>query len=231
MYAQAEIRRALKLVQAGHSYSEIGRITGVSRTAIRRWATDGAPTRWWNRRAATCLRCAGYRFPVPQVTDYAYGYLLGLYLGDGSIATHRRGVFRLRISLDRAYPVIVAECEAAMSLIVPVNKVAIIKHQDASLDEVNSYSRHWPCFFPQHGPGMKHLRPIRLDPWQERIVDRHPGSLLRGLIHSDGCRVANVVRHPNKTYSYPRYFFSNRSADIREIFCEACDRIGVASST
>jgi hypothetical protein len=25
------------------------------------------------------------------------------------------------------------------------------------------------------------------------------------------------------TYSYPRHFFSNESADIRSIFCEYCD--------
>ena len=29
------------------------------------------------------------------------------------------------------------------------------------------------------------------------------------------------------TYSYPRYFFSNESADIRSIFCEYCDRLGL----
>jgi len=28
-------------------------------------------------------------------------------------------------------------------------------------------------------------------------------------------------------YAYPRYFFSNLSADIRGLFCEYCDRIGV----
>jgi hypothetical protein len=27
--------------------------------------------------------------------------------------------------------------------------------------------------------------------------------------------------------SYPRYHFSNRSDDIRAIFCEACDSVGV----
>lgn len=28
-------------------------------------------------------------------------------------------------------------------------------------------------------------------------------------------------------YAYPRYFFSNLSADIRGLFCEACDALGV----
>jgi hypothetical protein len=37
----------------------------------------------------------------------------------------------------------------------------------------------------------------------------------------------NTIRHPKKTYVYPRYLFSNRSDDIRRIFCNACDRVGV----
>ncbi len=37
----------------------------------------------------------------------------------------------------------------------------------------------------------------------------------------------NTIRHPKKTYVYPRYLFSNRSADIRQIFCDACDRLGI----
>jgi len=93
---------------------------------------------------------------------------------------------------------------------------------------VVSYSQHWPHLFPQHGPGPKHGRRIELEPWQRRIVERHPGRLLRGLIHSDGCRVLNTIRHPKRTYVYTRYFFSNRSAEIRGIFCNACDRLGIA---
>jgi hypothetical protein len=54
-------------------------------------------------------------------------------------------------------------------------------------------------------------------------VERHPWQLLRGLIHSDGCRFINRV----KGYEYPRYSFSNRSKDIRDIFCRACDRAGI----
>lgn len=59
------------------------------------------------------------------------------------------------------------------------------------------------------------------------IADRYPTRLLRGLIHSDGTRGLNTIKHPKKTYSYPRYQFSNRSADIRAIFCEYCDKLGI----
>ncbi len=59
-------------------------------------------------------------------------------------------------------------------------------------------------------------------------MTRYAGRLLRGLIHSDGCRVINRVRHPKKSYEYPRYVFSNRSLDIQRIFTTACDELGVS---
>ncbi len=55
----------------------------------------------------------------------------------------------------------------------------------------------------------------------------HPEALLRGLIHSDGWRGTNSVVVRGKRYAYPRYNFSNASADIRRIFCDACDAVGV----
>jgi hypothetical protein len=115
-----------------------------------------------------------------------------------------------------------------MSLVMPTSKAGAFRRSDENLIEVYSYTKHWPHLFPQHGAGVKHQRKIVLEPWQQRIVDLHPGRLLRGLIHSDGCRVVNRIRHPKRTYEYPRYFFSNRSLDIQGIFCDACDQLGVA---
>ncbi len=82
------------------------------------------------------------------------------------------------------------------------------------------------------GRGRKHTRPIRLEPWQREIVDAFPREFLRGLIHSDGCRTVNrfKTRLPSgrvAEYAYPRYFFSNLSADIRGLFCEYCERLGI----
>jgi hypothetical protein len=83
--------------------------------------------------------------------------------------------------------------------------------------------------FPQHGPGFKHSRPIRLQPWQDAIaLERHPQQFVRGLIHSDGCRSVNRVRNATgRWYDYPRYQFSNRSDDIRDLFTSACDALGI----
>jgi hypothetical protein len=59
------------------------------------------------------------------------------------------------------------------------------------------------------------------------LIDTDPRPLLRGLIHSDGSRHVNTIKHPKKTYRYWRYEFTNRSADIKAIFCSACDLLGI----
>jgi hypothetical protein len=93
---------------------------------------------------------------------------------------------------------------------------------------IGGYSLHWAALLPQHGPGKKHDRPIVLEPWQQEIVGRYPRELVRGLIHSDGTRFINRVRVNGKQYAYPRYNFTNHSADIRRIFTDALDQLGIA---
>jgi hypothetical protein len=172
------------------------------------------------------MRCQSENLTFQWAREHAYAYLLGLYLGDGHLSEHPRS-HRLRIHLDRSYPQIIAECAAAISLVMPRNVVQVQERRDGFVNEVSGYSQHWPCLFPQHGPGMKHARAIYLASWQREICDRYPHRLLRGLIHSDGCRSLNTICGPKKTYVYPRYEFSNRSDDIRGIFCEYCDKVGV----
>ena|SRR6476646_7413606 len=225
-----QVKRARQLAKEGWNNCEISREIGVHRRTVSDWVgqrTRAGPRVAYSRRS-TCPRCPGEREPFRGLTAFAYAYLLGLYLGDGWIASHRRGVYRLRIFLDRRYPRIVAECEAAVSIVMPQSKASVYRRKRENLDEVGSYSQHWPHLFPQHGAGRKHERAIALEPWQQKVVDLHPGRLLRGLIHSDGCRVTNTIRHPKKTYGYPRYFFSNRSHDIQGIFCDACEQLGIA---
>jgi hypothetical protein len=227
MRSPAELDRVLAL-SAKRNNCEISRLTGIPRSTVSAWLNGRAPRFGVDRRGGTCLRCGNMRHPFPRLVVFQYAYLLGLYLGDGCLLSHPRGVYRLHVSLDAVHPVIAAECQAAMSLVMPASKASCHRHPRYSMLDVVSYSKHWPHLFPQHGPGVKHMRKIELEPWQERIVERHPGRLLRRLIHSDGCRVTNRIRHLKKTYEYPRYFFTNRSLDIQRIFCDACDRLGIA---
>jgi hypothetical protein len=226
--SEAEVARVLHLARDGElSLSQISRVTGIPRTTIRNWLRGELPRRGSDRRRGTCPRCPDSSEFLAGMTAHAYAYLFGLYLGDGCLLKHPKGVYRLSIALDAAHPIIVEECRAAVGLTLPASRVAALRHPRCRMFNVTAYSRHWPHLFPQHGAGPKHLRSIVLERWQELIVDRYPGRLVRGLIHSDGCRVQNKVRHPKKTYVYPRYMFSNRSKDIQQIFCDACDRLDV----
>jgi hypothetical protein len=141
------------------------------------------------------------------------------------ISRHPRGVWRLRIFQDGRYPRLIEACVAAMAEVSGTRPGTTMR---VGCREIGSYWKHWPCVLPQTGPGRKHLRKIALEDWQWSLVERHPRELVKGLIHSDGCRAMNRVRsRSGKSYAYPRYFFSNRSGDIRTIFMRACDSIGV----
>ena len=160
-----------------------------------------------------------------------YAYVLGLYLGDGNIARTSRRSQCIRIVLDGAYPEIVDECVQALARLIPV-PVRVYTDRTPRRIVVQASSGVWITLFPQHGPGRKHERPIVLERWQQLIVDREPEAFLRGLIHSDGCRTVNRFQTllPSgrvATYAYPRYFFSNLSADIGGLFCAAYDALGI----
>jgi hypothetical protein len=201
------VDRAIELAGLGRSATEIAARLGVPRTTVRDWLAGLVPTRAQVDRDA-----------LPDV----YVYLLGLYLGDGCLSQGAGGVFRLRVFLDSKYPGIVDECAEAIAAVRPGARVGFARRPSNGAVEVYSYWKQWAVLFPQHGPGRKHLRRIALEPWQQSRVDLCPDLLLRGLIHSDGCRFVNTG---SKGWRHPRYSFSNRSDDIRAIFCAACERL------
>lgn len=218
----------MALVAAGVPQAEVSRRTGIPRSTIVTWCRRPGPlTGGPPRVSARCESCGQPGDVMSELPLRPYSYLLGMYLGDGSIVRAGRGTFRLRVTLDTAYPNIIEECAQAMREVLPANRVGFAKHKGANGVDVSAYSKHLPCLCPQHGRGMKHTRRILLEPWQIRVVADDPESILRGLIHSDGCRVMNRATMPKKTYFYSRYHFSNRSQDIHAIFRDACDRIGV----
>jgi hypothetical protein len=214
------VARSLELAAEGRTATQVARLVGVPRATVREWMYGRVPGR--SRLAVTggCARCGGaHDFgSLPP----AYAYLLGMYLGDGCLSAHPREVFKLRISLDARYPEILEECRNAIRAVMPRSRVNRVDSK--TWFEIYSYSKSWPCLFPQHGPGKKHERPIVLSPWQCALVSERPDLMLRGLLHSDGCRFQNTGRCG---WSHPRYAFANASRDIRAIFCAACEMLGL----
>ncbi|MFK0289664.1 helix-turn-helix domain-containing protein [Streptomyces sp. NPDC090442] len=220
-------QQAIVRLRAGARNADVARALGIPLGTISYWRhMDRA------KRGA----CPGRRQPqCPHCDDRAldraaYSYLLALYLGDGHIIQHSaHRVPSLMITCDDNWPGLMDGCEAAMRAVFPDNSVCRVSR--TGCHNVKVYSKHLWCLFPQHGPGKKHERRIALEPWQRRIVEAHPREFIRGLVHSDGCRITNwTVRRvggERKRYAYPRYFFTNKSADIRGLYAAALDRVGV----
>jgi hypothetical protein len=170
-------------------------------------------------------------FVTRPADRFSYAYLLGLYLGDGHLVGNGRS-WQLVISLDGSHAEIIEDCRGAMLLTLPSRTPRVRVHPTDRCVRVASMAKAWRHLIPQHGPGRKHERRIVLAPWQRDIVDEHTWQFVRGLIHSDGCRTVNrfETRLPSgriAQYAYPRYFFSNLSDDIRALFCDACDQLGL----
>ena len=225
-----DVRAVLELKAAGQTDREVSRITGVPVNTIRLWRHRGL-----SRRARLaldygecdwCKTCGSDPHDFAALPPHTYAYLLGVYLGDGCIG--RSGTsWSLRIALDAAYPGIVESCCDAIEEIRGRRPKPRPDHRGDACVRVETTWRPWLCLFPHHGPGYKHRRKIELTDWQKRLVDEAPQAFLRGLIHTDGWRGMNRVHVKGKDYAYPRYQFSNRSDDIRKLFTDTCDKLGV----
>ncbi len=200
------------LIDAGLNDCAISRQTGVPRRTVCQWRRSPQQVRRSDE-------CTTHDFSALLARPYAY--LLGMYLGDGYISRSPR-TWRLRVTCDTKYPDIIAECRKAIDALMAGQHASIVDRIGNCVD-VSLSSKHWPCLFPQHGPGRKHSRKIALEPWQQDLVDQATEDFLRGLIHSDGCRViAN-----DRGVASIRYHFTNRSEDILGLFTAALDNLDI----
>jgi hypothetical protein len=220
------VESALRMSDDGVPDRVNAAIHGVALRTIRTWRRRYQREGWTRGGSGhpptPCPRCDG-----AELDEAAYALLLGWYLGDGCISRARRGVFTLQIANDEKYPELNQEIAATIKLVKP-NASPCLRGGSTAV-RIEARWKHWPCVFPQHGPGLKHLRKIELDGWQREIVARYPEKLLRGLFHSDGCRFLNWASKPDgRRYYYVRYMFSNESDDIRKILTDALDLLGIA---
>ena len=221
MYPISVRTQAVTLVAEGSSRNAVSKQLGVSRAAIRAWLDDGVEPKCLPHLCFVC----DTRAPRDGA---AYSALLGYYLGDGCISQHGR-TFVLRVSCDRCYPNIIEDLAAAITAVTQRGGPTFVDAPGVVV--VKKAWQHWPCVFPQHGHGRKHTRRLVLQRWQDELVHHHPTEFLRGLFHSDGCRAHNwttrVVAGERKRYEYPRWQFTNHSADIMAWCQDALDLLEI----
>ncbi|MEU3485129.1 helix-turn-helix domain-containing protein [Streptomyces massasporeus] len=220
-------QKAITLLRGGARNAEVARSLNVPLGTVGYWKHLDHAKRGESpgRHDPKCPRCDGRDLDEP-----AYSYLLGLYLGDGHISHYsEHRVPNLMITCTESWPGLMDDCEQAMRAVFPDN--AVCRVRKTGCRNVKVHSKHLHCLFPQHGPGRKHERRIALERWQQAIVDAHPWQFIRGLIHSDGCRITNwttrMVAGERKRYEYPRYLFTNVSDDIRRLYTDTLDTLGV----
>lgn len=212
------------LVALGFSDYQVAKLTRVPRATVQRWRhREVAPL-----SAAPTIDPTRWHVPDPVI----YCYLLGSYLGDGHLTYKAPRTWTLRVSCDREYTAIIEEVRHAMEATFVGRRATKIQVSTGAADVVSICHPAIGLAFPQHGPGRKHSRQIVLAGWQLQLTRVHPEALIRGLIHSDGCRAENRFRTKLPSgriaeYSYVRYFFSNLSADIRQIFIDHCALLGI----
>jgi hypothetical protein len=223
----AELQSVFALKDAGFSDREVSIRTGVPVTTIRAWRNRRVPL-----YAVPHVSSANHGGPTAlppnpeSLPRDTYAYLLGIYLGDGCLTRNGRS-WSLRVVLDEVYPAIIDECCLAIDEISGKRPRPRPDTRGKRCVHVESTWFPWIHLFPQHGPGRKHQRKIKLAEWQESLVSQAPKPFLRGLIQTDGWRGVNRVHVKGRDYAYPRYQFSNRSDDIRKLFTDACDLLGV----
>jgi len=212
MHEPGTVGAALVLRDIGMPTPWIARELQLPRRTLESWLAGDVPRR--------------HRQRVRPIPPDHYAYLLGLYLGDGHLVHGPGDRWQLRIACDAAYQGIIALAADAIENVVG-SKPALRRHRTYRCTRVVSTSRLWPTLLPQHGAGRKHSRRIALRDWQQDIVEHRPEEFVRGLIHSDGCRFVARQRNHGRVYEYVRYSFSNRSRDIRGIFCAVLNTLDV----
>ena len=175
---------------------------------------------------SSCARCGHPRHDFAQLDPDGYAAPAGDVSRDGQHHAPSPGVYRLDLPRCR----VPASRRSALGQCCPSPQPAVgLEWCDrpsavgsAALGRTGSR----PCPFPSTAQGGSTHEPSSSRLGSEPCCRSARGAAC-GLIHSDGSRHINRVRHRDRTYEYTRYNFTSASDDIRRIFCAACDQLGV----
>lgn len=111
-------------------------------------------------------------------------YIVGLAIGDGNLSNPNNRATRLRITCDKKYPRLLKRIIDALQLLLPENKVSLVKRKGCI--DVSVYSNHlektlgWKAKM-----GSKFNQNVSVPPWIKR-KNNYKINCLKGLMETDG---------------------------------------------
>ena len=117
----------------------------------------------------------------------ALAYLIGVALGDGNLSNPNGRAVRLRVTCCLDYPQIASEIERSIRILLPRNRVSIVRKGSARCVDLCVYSNTLAEWMPwRAGSGSKIEQNAHAPAW---IYDNpeYMKACLRGLFQTDGC--------------------------------------------
>jgi hypothetical protein len=209
---KSKIISILDDLSIGKNKSELSKKYGVPRATIQYWERVGIPKSSDDN--------TDYVESNIKENSKLYSYILGLYLGDGYIDKIKdKNLYKIRISQDVKYEKLVELIRFSIGKFFGGSCFSI---KEKGCCQITLYKKNLNLYFPQHSRGYKHLREIKLTPFQETWINKI--ELMRGLFHSDG----SFYKSRRGKYVYDNYNFTNKSTDILNMFGDCLDSIGVS---
>jgi hypothetical protein len=194
MYPRETVELARLLSGFGALDRENAEICGVSISSVRHWRSGSRRSGQGRREVARCPRCH-----ARDLDESAYGYLLGLYLGDGHITKGRRDVYALSIKCCDAWPGLRDQTRIALSAVMPTSRVFSVARPGCT--EIKSTSKHRRVCFRSMGPGGSTSAKSSLSRGRRRSLATTPGISLAasftrtaaGLSTGSGARLRAAI--------------------------------------
>lgn len=112
-------------------------------------------------------------------------YLIGVGIGDGNLSLLNGRTVRLRVSCDTKYPQIIRTIIYAIKIILPENKINIVKNKGNCVDIV-SFSNLWEQWLGWRADGGSKMHQCVSIPKWIKENGEYKRACLRGLIETDG---------------------------------------------